>query len=312
MNKARAERSAAYLKQIEDKKRRKKMRKKTNPIIVCAVAAAAVMMTACGGGNKETQAAASAEAEESSALSIETETKNAPEETESVEETEEAVETEAESEKAAKTEEKEIEVSATANPSGLDAAYAKVVDEYRQMIREKWDYDKIFDTNLSEMVADFYDMGADKEVGYTLFDLDGDGKKELLIGETDTKLPVNRVILDAYRLKNGKAEQIFVSQSRNRYYLVKGSSGEILVANEGSNGAANSGWIYYVVSGDQMKVVQSVTYDAFADEENPWFVSNDDDWDTSNDTPTDETEAQNIIDSYTKDYAKLDWTPIME
>lgn len=283
------------------------MRKRTNPIIICAVAAAAVMMTACG-GNKETQAAASAEAEESSALSIETETKNAPEETESAAETEASEETETEAESADKAE----EASAKPDVSGLDAAYAKVVDEYRQMIWEKWDYNKLFDMNLSVMVADFYDMGADKEVGYTLLDLDGDGKKELLIGETDTKLPVNRIILDAYTLKNGKAEQIFVSQSRNRYYLVKGSSGELLVANEGSNGAASSGWIYYVVSGDQMKVVQSVTYDAFADEENPWFVSNDDDWDTSNDTPTDETEAQNIIDSYTKDYAKLDWTPIME
>lgn len=288
------------------------MRKKANRMVVCAVAAAAIMMTACGGGNKETQAEASADAEESSALSIETETKNVLEETESIEETEEAEETEAESENADKAEEKEAEVSAASNHSGLDAAYGKVVDEYRQMIREKWDLDKVFEKELSSMVPNFYDMDAEKEVGYTLYDLDGDGKKELLIGETDTKLPVNRIIFDAYTLKNNQAVQLFVSQDRNLYYLTKDNKGTLLVANEGSNGAANSGWHYYEVKGGKLNIKQAVIYDGFADEENPWFIGKDDDWDTSNDTPTSESEAQGVIDAYTENYVKLDWTPIME
>lgn len=280
------------------------MRRRANQMMVCAVAAAAVMMTACGGGNKETQAAASAETEESSALSIETESKSTLDETET--ETEETMETETESE----SEDKAEEVSAKA--SGLDAAYEKIVNEYRQMIREKWDPEKVFNTELSSMIPDFYEMGAEKEVGYTLLDLDNDGKKELLIGETDTKEAVNRIIFDAYTLKNGKAEQIFVSASRDLYYLIEDEAGPIEIVNEASNGAANSAWICYIVNGTQLKPVQSVTYDASEDEENPWFTSTDADWDTSNDTSISESEAQRLIDSYATHYAKLDWTPIMQ
>ena len=38
----------------------------------------------------------------------------------------------------------------------------------------------------------------------------------------------------------------------------------------------------------------------------------DDDWDVSNDTPTDEETAQAMIDSYMEQYAALDWTPLMD
>ena len=38
----------------------------------------------------------------------------------------------------------------------------------------------------------------------------------------------------------------------------------------------------------------------------------DDDWDVSNDTPTDEETAQAMIDSYMEQYAVLDWTPLMD
>ena len=281
---------------------RKSMWNHNKAMAVLCIAAAAAMMGGCGGGQKETEAASSEE-ESSGALAIDTQTTEAETEESAEESREESTEASEES-KASETEE--------AKASDLAPAYEKIVEEYRTMIREKWDLDQVFNTELSSMIPNFYDAGAEKEVGYTLLDLDGDGKKELLIGETDTKLPANRIIFDAYTMKNNQAEQLFVSHERNLYYLVKEGLGEILVANEGSNGAANSGWHYYTVKGDKMNVVQAVIYDAFADEENPWFLAKDDDWDTSNDTPTDEAQAQGIIDSYTKNYAKLDWTPIME
>lgn len=53
-------------------------------------------------------------------------------------------------------------------------------------------------------------------------------------------------------------------------------------------------------------------YDAAADEENPWFMAYDDDWDTSNDEPVDEDMAQSVINSYTDNYAKLDWTILVQ
>ena len=138
-------------------------------------------------------------------------------------------------------------------------------------------------------------------------------KKELLIGEMDNDALANRIIFDAYR--HGKTERqcrSLKARSRNRYYLVEDEAGAVIIANEASNGAANSGWLDYVVNGTQLNVVQSVIFDAGEDEQNPWFMSTDDDWDVSNDEPVDEDTAMSVIDSYTENYVKLDGMPVIE
>lgn len=191
-------------------------------------------------------------------------------------------------------------------------AYQEVLNKYQTMIYEKWDTSKAFDEGLSSMVSDFVQMGYENQVGYVLYDLDLDGQPELLIGEMDTELPVNRIVFDAYTEKNGKAVQLFESESRNRYYVVEDETGAIMIANEGSNGAASSGWIYYIYTEGELKVMQAVMYDAAADEANPWFMAYDDDWDASNDESITEDDAQAIIDSYTNTYAKLDWTALVQ
>ena len=94
--------------------------------------------------------------------------------------------------------------------------------------------------------------------------------------------------------------------------MVEDEAGAVIIANEGSNGAASSGWLYYIVENGELSIQQSVIYDAGADEQNPWFTSVDDDWVVSNDTPTDEETAQAMIDSYMEQYAALDWTPLMD
>lgn len=64
-----------------------------------------------------------------------------------------------------------------------------------------------------------------------------------------------------------------------------------------------------IVENGELSIQQSVIYDAGADEQNPWFTSVDDDWDVSNDTPTDEETAQAMIDSYMEQYAVLGLEP---
>ncbi len=191
-------------------------------------------------------------------------------------------------------------------------AYQEVLNKYQTMINEKWDTNKAFEEKLSSMVSDFVQMGYENQVGYVLYDLDLDGQPELLIGEMDTELPANRIVFDAYTEKDGKAVQLFESESRNRYYVVEDEDGAVMIANEGSNGAASSGWIYYIYTDGELKVMQAVMYDASADEANPWFMAYDDDWDSSNDEPISESDAQAIIDSYTNTYAKLDWTALLQ
>ena len=191
-------------------------------------------------------------------------------------------------------------------------AYQEVLNKYQTLINEKWDTNKAFEEKLSSMVSDFVQMGYENQVGYVLYDLDLDGQPELLIGEMDTELPANRIVFDAYTEKDGKAVQLFESESRNRYYVVEDEAGAVMIANEGSNGAASSGWIYYIYTDGELKVMQAVMYDASADEANPWFMAYDDDWDSSNDEPISESDAQAIIDSYTNTYAKLDWTALLQ
>lgn len=191
-------------------------------------------------------------------------------------------------------------------------AYQEVLNKYQTLINEKWDTNKAFEEKLSSMVSDFVQMGYENQVGYVLYDLDLDGQPELLIGEMDTELPANRIVFDAYTEKDGKAVQLFESESRNRYYVVEDEDGAVMIANEGSNGAASSGWIYYIYTDGELKVMQAVMYDASADEANPWFMAYDDDWDSSNDEPISESDAQAIIDSYTNTYAKLDWTALLQ
>ncbi len=191
-------------------------------------------------------------------------------------------------------------------------AYEKILEEYKTMMTEKWDLEKISEENLCTVVAAFYDDNAAVHTGYLLYDLNGDNQPELLIGETDTAEAANRMIFDAYTMKDGAAQQLFVSHERNRYYLIEDEAGARIIANEGSNGAANSGWTYYILGEDGLQVIQAIIYDAMADEEHPWFLAYDDDWDVTNDEAIDEQTAQDVIDSYTQNYAKLDWIPLGE
>lgn len=276
-------------------------------LLTAMVLAAAVGMAGCSHGKQEaaaTETAAVETTKEAAQTEIKIDTETTKEET-SKEQTEEETSQE-ETTEAEKAQKEEAEDS-------LPEAYQEILGKYQNMIQEKWERDQAFEENLSGIVVDLNDIGnAANEVGYYLYDLDQDGKEELLIGEMDNDALANCIIFDAYTLVNGKAVQIFESESRNRYYLVEDEAGAVIIANEASNGAANSGWLYYVVNGTQLNVVQSVIFDAGEDEQNPWFMSTDDDWDVSNDEPVDENTAMSVIDSYTENYVKLDWMPVIE
>ena len=191
----------------------------------------------------------------------------------------------------------------------MDPAYQTIVDDYKTMIEEQWDAETIAAKGYSTMVADFYENDAMNQIGYMFYDLDGDLKPELLIGEMHQEDQVNRVILDAYTLKDGQPVQLFESEARNRYYLIEDDAGAVIIANEASNSAASSGYFYYTVSKGELGVQQAVVYDAEKDAENPWFMTYNDDWDLTDAESIDEATAQSIIDANTEDYADLNWIP---
>lgn len=82
-----------------------------------------------------------------------------------------------------------------------------------------------------------------------------------------------------------------------------------MIANEASNNAYNSAWYYYSVIEGKLELMQGVVFNAAEDENNPWFLTYDEDWDASNDTHDADGTAEAIIQAYTNSYTILEYTP---
>ena len=78
-----------------------------------------------------------------------------------------------------------VEQPQTEETEAIPDAYEKILEEYKTMMSEKWDLEKISEKNLCTLVGAFYDDNAAAHTGYLLYDLNGDNQPELLIGETD-------------------------------------------------------------------------------------------------------------------------------
>ena len=85
-----------------------------------------------------------------------------------------------------------------------------------------------------------------------------------------------------------------------------------MIANEASNIAFNSAWYYYSLTDGKLELIQGVVFNAEENEDNPWFITYDEDWDVSNDDHDVEGMAESIIDSYTKNYTTLEYTSFSE
>ena len=94
-----------------------------------------------------------------------------------------------------------------------------------------------------------------ESAGYTLLDLDGNGIEELIFGENGSGA-WNGVIYDLYTIVDGELVHVFSGGERNRYYLCEDGS----IANEGSDGAADSVDIYYTYEGTEMKLIEAVHF----------------------------------------------------
>lgn len=59
----------------------------------------------------------------------------------------------------------------------------------------------------------------------------------------------------------------------------------------------------------EFQVVQGIVFDAVADENEPWFMSYDLDWDVSNDTAIDEKTADDVMTAGRNIYAAPEYIP---
>ena len=191
----------------------------------------------------------------------------------------------------------------------IEKVYARQIERYYTPLWELWDAGKYLDNGLS-LLPSYYCTGNPLDnVGYGLVDLDGDGSLELVIGAI-LNAEKDPSVFEIWTLVDGEPVMLAQGGSRNRYVLQYVEEDRMwYVVNEGSNGAANSATYYLMLNEGKLDVVQGIVLDAGADEQNPWFLTHDLDWDTSNDEPIDEATANAILESNRKFYTALELFP---
>ena len=192
----------------------------------------------------------------------------------------------------------------------IETIYAEPISLYKAALSAMWEEGKYFENDMSPLASYYYDANPLDNVGYALMDLNNDGCYELLIGAMQDAQ--NPILFELWTWTQGSdaPTRLAVSHAKNCYFLMYYSEeGVYMIANEGSNGAANSAHHYYSLQDGGLAIMQGIVYDATADEANPWFMASDDDWDTSNDSPIDEQMALGIIDANTAAYILPEYTP---
>lgn len=189
-----------------------------------------------------------------------------------------------------------------------DNIYKEQMDLMYQALSSEWSVDQYFDNDISSLISNHYEGSPLDNVGYALEDLDGDGKEELLISAV-SKEASGGMLYDVYTAPDGEVVHVLSGHERNRFYLQWLEEGTYMIANEASNSAFNSAWYYYSMIEGQLELMQGVVFNAAEDEENPWFITYDEDWDASNDTHDADGMAESIIEANTKLYTTLEYIP---
>ena len=191
----------------------------------------------------------------------------------------------------------------------VDEAYAQVIGRYYTALTEQWDEVTCLDHDLSGSSSFYYEGDPLENVGFGFVDLDNDGHCELVIGAI-LNAEQDASVFEIWTLVDDEPVMLAQGGSRNHYVLQYVEEDKMwYVAHEGSNSAYNFATYYLMLSEGKLEVVQGIVFNAAADEENPWFMSYDLDWDASNDEPIDEATANAILESQRKFYAALELIP---
>lgn len=191
----------------------------------------------------------------------------------------------------------------------VNEVYASQLQRYSTALTEGWEEGKYYENEMSAL-ASYYSEGNPLEnVGFAFADMDQDGTWELLIGGI-LNAQEDPAVFEIWTVSDGNPVMLVQSGYRNRYFVEHSlEDGVWLIANEGSNSAANSAWHYYRLEDGRLQVSEAVVFDALANETAPWFLASDGDWDTANDTPVDEQTALALIDGHRNAYTAVEYIP---
>lgn len=206
-------------------------------------------------------------------------------------------------------EEKDFEYEGDASSYYIDEVYAEQIARYYAPLTEQWSEGMYFENELSALPYYYYEGDPLENVGFGFVDLDRDGHWELVIGAI-LGAELDPAVFEIWTLVDGEPVMLAQGGSRNRYILEYVEEDDMwYVVNEASNSAANHATYYMILLGDRFEVVQGIVCDAMANEEEPWFMAYDLDWDTSNDTPIDEETAEAILANNRSHYTALEYFP---
>ena len=188
------------------------------------------------------------------------------------------------------------------NTSDISAypEYEEIVQKYYDGILSHWTMQEYNENGLAYITYTIENLD---DFGYYIVDVDEDGTEELFLG------PVNKngyigMFYDLYTMKDGKLVQIMTSGERDRYYLCEDNE----IANEGSGSAMTSSWAYYNLVSGELVMKEHILYDAYYDEENPWFYSTSDEWGDYS-SPVTEEAARSMIAS--REYMDIPYIPLL-
>ena len=205
--------------------------------------------------------------------------------------------------------EDDVEYEGDASSYYIDVVYARQIERYYTALSEKWDEEKYFDNGLSALPSYYYEGNPLENVGFGFVDLDNDGHLELIIGAI-LGAEMDPAVFEIWTLVDGEPVMLAQGGSRNRYVLQYAEEDRMwYVVNEASNSAFNHATYYLMLNEGKFEVIQGIVFDAFADEENPWFMTYDMDWDVSNDTPIDEDTANAVMNAGRNTYAAQEYFP---
>ena len=209
----------------------------------------------------------------------------------------------------APTETEEMEYEGDASSYYIDVAYREQIARYYTALSEQWEEGKYFENGLSALPYYYYEGNPLENVGFGFVDLDNDGRWELIIGAI-MNAEMDPAVFEIWTLVDDEPVMLAQGGSRNRYVLQHVEEDNMwYVVNEGSGSAFHHATYYLMLNEGKFEVVQGIVFDAMVDEENPWFMTYDLDWDVSNDQPLDEATATAILESNRKLYTALEYFP---
>ena len=185
-----------------------------------------------------------------------------------------------------------LEEGTQTDPITAYPEYDEIIRLYQKGEKLHWSTEEFREHDLCYLAG--YEMNVEqKQTGYYVTDIDGDGVDELMVGVPFEEGIYDGMFYGLYTMINDQRVLVATSGERDRYYLCQDHT----IANEGSSGAALSVYSYYDFLSGKLQLKECVFTDGNDHPENPWFYSTSNPYeDYSN--PISEEEARNVMNKY--------------